>query len=84
MTRMVPVKGDSRKTKAQLLEELEALRSRVAEIKLEPAAPAQLRQTAPTHDKPGPDETAKLEHLYRTAPVEMLDAADAQTGRVVR
>ena len=51
MTRMVPVKGDSRKTKAQLLEELEALRSRVAEIKLEPAAPAQLRQTAPTHDK---------------------------------
>ena len=37
ITRMVTVIGDSGKTKAQLLEELEALRSRVVEIKLDPA-----------------------------------------------
>ena len=68
-TRMVPVMGDSRKTKAQLLEELDAIRSRLVEFKLDPAAPAQLRPTAPRHDKPAPDATAELEHLYRTAPV---------------
>lgn len=61
--------GDSGKTEAQLLEELEALRSRVVEFKLDPAAPPQLRPTPSTHDKPAPDETAELEHLYRTAPV---------------
>ncbi len=61
--------GDSGKTRAQLLQELDALRSRVVDFKLDPAAPAQLRPTPPTHDKPAPDETAELEHLYRTAPV---------------
>ena len=62
---IVRVMPDSEQTKAQLLE---SLHGGVAEFTLDPAAPAELRKT-PTHDKPTPDETAELEHLYRTAPV---------------
>ncbi len=65
---------DSAKTKTQLLEEVEALRSRLVEFKVEPADSIQPRRT-PTLD-PAHDDAAEIEHLYRTAPVGLclLDA----------
>ena len=58
---------DSAKTKAQLLEEVESLRSRLVEFKVEPAASIQPRR-APTLD-PAHDDAGEIEHIYRTAPV---------------